>query len=1033
MKKLLVPAGALLLAVAALPSHAQTSTSGKVSSQLLQLTPATALPMAGSPVTASTTSSEIVIQQLPPPTDGATVVIDAIAEGDPNALASALVGLGATDCAVAGRVVSASLPISAISSLEGLGSLRYARASLALSNAGSVTTQGDAAMRAQLARPGYSVDGTGVRVGVLSDSFNAKGGMATDVASNDLPSTPQILLDAAGSTDEGRAMAQIVHDVAPGSPISFYSAMGGEADFANGIRALKDAGCKVIVDDILYLNEPMFADGVVAQAVDEVAAAGVSYFSAAGNGGQNSYQAAFKATSDGYHNFDPGTGTDTVMGFNFMAYSTVYFILQWPDRYASCGLGNPGAATDLDLEFVHQDGTPWLVNGQPIGSFDNNLGQDPVEVLAVSVGAPTDLFYVHAGVKIRLKSGAVPPLVKLVWYTVSGSTGQEQYYTDSSTLYGHMNARGALAVGAAWYCNTPAFGISPPSLEYYSSMGGTPIYYNPDGTAHYEVRNKPDFTAPDGGDNTFFGSDRDCSGTDGFPNFFGTSAAAPHAAAVAALMLQAQPAATPDQVRSFLQSTAIDMLTSGFDFKSGYGLVQADAALAKATQAPTAANQSKTSTEDLPLPVTLSATDPNGFPLTFAVVTAPAHGTLSGTAPNLVYTPALNYTGADSFAFKASNGFASSAPATVSLTVTPVNDAPVIATGPVAAASPVVQTSTTVSTTGSDVDGPAALTYAWSQVSGPAAVAFANASASSTTVTFAAAGSYVLRVTASDGLLSTSEDLPVTVAAVLARITVTPASATMPTGSTKQFSKTAKDQFGKPLNPQPTVRWSVSGGGTIDENGLFSADSATAGSFEVAATADAGGTLKTVGGVAIVGMSEVITLSPPVLQSVVSRKTHGVQGTYDVPLTLTGNPAIEPRNDSNLKLVFTFDRNIASATASVQSGIATLNGSAVVSGSTVTVQISSVRQGQWLTVALANVTGSDGSLLDTASVRLGVLACDIDGNGVVNGTDVYMLRLMAGAIANAVTFRRDVDLTGAVNGSDVYMARLYAGRYLPVQ
>lgn len=987
--------------------------------------------MAGSPVTASTTSSEIVVQQVPPPTDGATVVIDAIAEGDPNALASALVGLGATDCAVAGRVVSASLPISAISSLESLGSLRYAHASLALSNAGRVTTQGDAAMRAQLARPGYSVDGTGVRVGVLSDSFNAKGGMATDIASNDLPSNPQILLDAAGSTDEGRAMAQIVHDIAPGSPISFYSAMGGEADFANGIRALKDAGCKVIVDDILYLNEPMFADGVVAQAVDEVAVAGVSYFSAAGNGGQNSYQAAFKETSDGYHNFDPGTNTDTVLGLNFMAYSTVYFILQWPDRYASCGQGNPGAATDLDLEFVHQDGTPWLVNGQPIGSFDNNLGQDPVEVLAVSVGAPTDLFYVHAGLKIHRKSGAAPPLVKLVWYTVSGSTGQEQYYTDSSTLYGHMNARGAMAVGAAWYCNTPAFGISPPSLEYYSSMGGTPIYYNPDGTANYEVRNKPDFTAPDGGDNSFFGSDRDCSGTDGFPNFFGTSAAAPHAAAVAALMLQAQPAATPDQVRSFLQSTAIDMLTSGFDFRSGYGLVQADAALAQATQAPTAANQSKTSTEDLPLPVTLSATDPNGFPLTFTVVSAPAHGTLSGTAPNLVYTPALNYAGADSFTFKASNGYASSAPATVSLTVTPVNDAPVITAGPVAAASPVVRTSTTVSVTGSDVDGPAALIYAWSQVSGPAAVSFANASASITTVTFTKAGSYVLRVTVSDSLLSTSANLPVTVAAAVASITVTPGTATVPTGGTKQFSKIAKDQFGDPLDPQPTVSWSVSGGGTIDQSGVFIADGNVSGTYDVAATVDAGSTLKTVSGTAISGASEVTILTPPVLQSVVSRKTHGSQGTYDVPLTLTGNPAIEPRNDSNLKLVFTFDRTIASATASVQVGVATLSSPAVVSGSTVTVQLSNVRQAQWLTIGLANVTGTDGSLLDTTSVRLGMLACDVDRNGVVNGTDVYLLRVMSGAIVNATSFGYDVDLTGTVNGTDVYLARLYNGMYLP--
>ncbi len=202
-----------------------------------------------------------------------------------------------------------------------------------------------------------------------------------------------------------------------------------------------------------------------------------------------------------------------------MAYSTVYFILQWPDRYASCGQGNPSAATDLDLEFVHQDGTPWLVNSQQLGSFDNNLGQDPVEVFGVSVGAPASGFLVEAGLKIHLKSGAAPPLVKILWCAVSGSIGPEEYYTDSSTLYGHMNARGAMAVGTASFCNTPAFGISPPVNEYFSSLGGTPIYFTPAGTANYELRNKPDFTAPDGGDTTFFGADRDRSGGDGFPNF----------------------------------------------------------------------------------------------------------------------------------------------------------------------------------------------------------------------------------------------------------------------------------------------------------------------------------------------------------------------------------------------------------------------------------------------------------------------------------------------------------------------------------
>ncbi len=85
---------------------------------------------------------------------------------------------------------------------------------------------------------------------------------------------------------------------------------------------------------------------------------------------------------------------------------------------------------------------------------------------------------------------------------------------------------------------------------------------------------------------------------------------------------------------------------------------------------PTAVGQSLTTPKDTPVPVTLAAADPDGDPLTYAVASPPAHGTLSGTAPNLTYTPAAGYTGADSFTFTASDGQATSAPATVALAVT---------------------------------------------------------------------------------------------------------------------------------------------------------------------------------------------------------------------------------------------------------------------------------------------------------------------------------------------------------------------------
>ena len=176
-------------------------------------------------------------------------------------------------------------------------------------------TEGDTQLRAAQARSTYGVDGSGVTVGVLSDSYDTLGGAATDVSNGELPGVGnpcgrtnpvqiQAELNQTG-TDEGRAMAQIVHDIAPGAGIRFATANNGEVDFANQIRALASAGAKVIVDDIYYFAEPVYQDGAVAKAVSDVSSQGVAYFSAAGNdniilGGKNvaSYEAmAYRPTS----------------------------------------------------------------------------------------------------------------------------------------------------------------------------------------------------------------------------------------------------------------------------------------------------------------------------------------------------------------------------------------------------------------------------------------------------------------------------------------------------------------------------------------------------------------------------------------------------------------------------------------------------------------------------------------------------------------------------------------------------------------
>jgi cellulose biosynthesis protein BcsQ len=96
--------------------------------------------------------------------------------------------------------------------------------------------------------------------------------------------------------------------------------------------------------------------------------------------------------------------------------------------------------------------------------------------------------------------------------------------------------------------------------------------------------------------------------------------------------------------------------------------------------APIAKPGSLTTQEDTPMPVTLVATDPDGDALTYEIVTAPSHGKLTQTAPNMIYIPVSNYNGTDSFSFRASDGTSQSAIADFSITIQPMEDAPIAVT-----------------------------------------------------------------------------------------------------------------------------------------------------------------------------------------------------------------------------------------------------------------------------------------------------------------------------------------------------------------
>jgi hypothetical protein len=509
------------------------------------------------------------------------VVIDAVAEGDAQDLKTELELLGMQEAVVFGRIVSGQLPVSAIPDAAALASLRFARSAAAINHAGLVKSQGDIAQRSDVARNNTGFDGTGVKVGVLSDSYNCRKGAGADVQSGDL-SKVTVLQEISGcgrGTDEGRAMLQIVHDVAPGAGLLFASAFNGMASFANNIIKLQKAGAKVIVDSVLYFAEPMFQDGIIAQAVDTVVAGGSAYFSSAGNQARIAYQSAFRNSGTNLgssgtnqipsartffaHDFDVGPGVDIFQTVTVPNGITA-FSFQWADRYFSVS-GAPGAETDLDLAVFLRGNVIFVTSSR-------NVGRDPIEVVVISnPGAPVVVEFAIGKV-----AGPDPALMKNVAF--GANFAFDEHATDSGTIFGHANALGAETVGAAAYDDTPAFGVSPPVLESFSSAGATPILFDLAGNPVHDPRvDKPEIVAPDGVDNTFFGIDTD--GT-GFPNFFGTSAAAPHAAGVAALLLDRNPKLTPALIYSALESTAVDMSEPGFDNDSGFGLIQADAAIA---------------------------------------------------------------------------------------------------------------------------------------------------------------------------------------------------------------------------------------------------------------------------------------------------------------------------------------------------------------------------------------------------------------------------------------------------------------------
>ncbi|MEO1653470.1 MAG: S8 family serine peptidase, partial [Bacteroidota bacterium] len=528
------------------------------------------------------------------------VVIDALVEGDPEVFKKELLALGALHPQSFGPLVSALLPLSAIPKLNASRNLRQAQASLAKSNSGLTKSNGDISMHSQEVRSTFDVNGLGYKIGILSDSYNTLFGANSGENSGDLPGPQnpngfllpvEILqeLDFVRS-DEGRAMAEIIHDIAPAAQLSFRTGFMGQASFAQGILDLANAGCDIIVDDIIYFSEPFFQDGIVAQAIDQASARGIPCFTAVGNYGSSSYESVFRGAgvfdvadlgTYKLHDFDPGFDTSIFQKISLAPGADLELFLQWDEPFASACTGCPGSQNDLDFFLFSEKSLE--ADKLLFSRIGGNKGSNPVEgILLNNTSSEVNEFYlVIAKVENKDNPDPDPGFIKYVDFG-NISTNHIEFGNNRGTSIGHTNSAEVLSVGASLWYNTPEFnGQTPiPVINSYSSSGEVPIFFDALGNrlSQPEIRISPEVIGPDGVNTTFFSFDSPFD-QDNFPNFSGTSAAAPHLAAAAALLMElADRRLSSQELRELFRDSSVDMndpstpgFDTGYDFKTGYG------------------------------------------------------------------------------------------------------------------------------------------------------------------------------------------------------------------------------------------------------------------------------------------------------------------------------------------------------------------------------------------------------------------------------------------------------------------------------
>ncbi len=418
-----------------------------------------------------------------------------------------------------------------------------------------VINAGDDQLKVDSARIQFMVSGSGVNVGVISDGVdNIK-----DVENNF--ELPNVTVLNAGSGNEGTAMLEIVNDLAPSANLFFCSVQITYQSLADAIKSLKAKQCKIIVDDIGYPDEPYFSDEdpILGSAIRDFIQNGGIYVSASGNdnfspsnpSGYDMFSGTLPSVSGpGNLLVFPSNNTSLDCWVNDSCYQEIYF--QWATSW-----NHP--TSDYDL-YVYDD------NGQCIDSSQNMQtptgDKKPIEMVTITNGSKNTQ---HYNIVIKYVAGDFSSKdFKLMeaypdWGMLVNS------FTDNRHTYGHAGYPNVIGV-AAYHADDVG------ELAPYSSGGPLTMFSTV--LNQWTTQNTPSITATSGV-HTYVGRSL------GYLKdpFTGTSAAAPHIAAIAALYFEKFPSKTRDNFIADLESSATSIGGKAgdgiWDQRAGYGKANA--------------------------------------------------------------------------------------------------------------------------------------------------------------------------------------------------------------------------------------------------------------------------------------------------------------------------------------------------------------------------------------------------------------------------------------------------------------------------